>query len=97
MLASFYILIPGSAWIDQSGGSECTWDSKTEQVNFCKNLNFDIVLIIEKKRNGAYIHKSKSKGTALLLLFFTSKSQWGPQHGTNAHLTASSRRPLAPV
>ena len=45
---------------------------------------------------GVYTHtlyaqdKTKSKGTAFLLPFFISNSQWGLQHGAFAHFTASS-------
>ena len=69
-------------------------------------LNLAMIPIIEKKGNGVFIHDTKSlnaqgkiqsKGTVLLLLFFFSKSQRGRQHGAKAYLTASSRRPLAPV
>ena len=33
------------------------------------------------------LDKTQSKRTALLLLFFISMSQWGLQHGANAHIS----------
>ena len=59
---------------------------------FLQKIVLDICLMIEKKGNGVKSHdkkslyaqgKSKSKGTALVLLFFISNAQWALQNGAN--------------